>query len=105
MNNYNTDPVSQTVQLFVAQNAVNTTLLSSTARTTGSDAFPTPPTPVPGPKTYSSGAFIGICCAAGVLLLALIVVLVLCNKSTKRNEAEEIVYRVNNSESAQTALI
>ena len=87
---------------------MNTTLLSSAVRTTGSDAFPTPPTPTPtiSPKTYSSGAFIGLCCAAGVLLLALIVVSVLWYKTTKRNEAEDLVYRVNNSETeAGTAFI
>ena len=39
VNDYNTSPVTQTAQLYTAQNALTTTLLSSTARTTGADVF------------------------------------------------------------------
>ena len=97
VNDYNTQPVTQTTQLYVAQNALNTTLLSSTARTTGSNVFPSPVTPT----TYSKGVVIGISCAAGALLIALVVVLCICNQKTKKQktEADELVYRVNNSES------
>lgn len=40
VNNYNTTPVTQTTQIFVAENALNTTLLSAAPRTTGTDVFP-----------------------------------------------------------------
>ena len=85
--------------MFVAQNALNTTLLSSAARTTGSNVFPSPNTPT----TYSKGLVIGLGCAGGALLIALIVVVCVCIK--KRNspsDADELVYRVNNSESDAT---
>lgn len=97
VNNYTTQPVTQTTQLFVAQNALNTTLLSSAARTTGTDVFPSPVTPT----TYSKGLVIGISCAGGALLLALIVVSCVCYQKQKkqRTDADELVYRANNSES------
>ncbi len=97
VNDYNTQPVTQTTQLYVAQNALNTTLLSSTARTTGSNVFPSPVTPT----TYSKGVVIGISCAGGALLIALVVVSCICYQKTKKpqTDADELVYRVNNSES------
>lgn len=77
VNNYNTAPVTQTAQLYTAQNALNTTLLSSTARTTGSDVFVIPPTP-PSPTVKShKGLIIGLGCAAGALLIGIIVVIYL----------------------------
>lgn len=74
VNNYNTFPVTQTAQLYTAQNALTTTLLSSTARTTGADVFVIPPSPTV--KSHK-GLIIGLGCAAGVLLIGIIVVVVL----------------------------
>ena len=74
VNDYNTFPVTQTAQLYTAQNALTTTLLSSTARTTGADVFVIPPSPTV--KSHK-GLIIGLGCAAGVLLIGIIVVVVL----------------------------
>ncbi len=76
VNNYNTLPVTQTAQLYTAQNALTTTLLSSTTRTTGADVFVIPPSPTPTVKSHK-GLIIGLGCAAGVLLIGIIVVVVL----------------------------
>jgi hypothetical protein len=86
--------------MFVAQNALNTTLLSSAARTSGSDVFPSPPSP-----TYSKGLVIGLGCAGGALLLALVVVTICLCKKKNSTEAEDLVYRVNNSESETNAAL
>lgn len=91
--NYNTTPVSQSAQIFVAQNALSTTLLSSTARTTGSDVFPAPP-----PPTYSKVLVICLGCAGGALLIALLVVSICLCKKRNQSEAETLVYRVNPSD-------
>jgi branched-chain amino acid transport system permease protein len=69
VNNFNTTPVTQTVQMYTAQNALSTTLLSAAPRSTGSDVFPQP---APTPETYSKGLVIGLGCAGGALLLGLI---------------------------------
>jgi hypothetical protein len=46
---------------------------------------------------------IGLGCAGGALLIALIVVVCVCIKKRKnQSEAEDLVYRVNNSESDAT---
>ena len=90
MNNFNTTPVTQTVQMYTAQNALNSTLLSSTARTTGSDVFPSPsPTPTP---TNSKGLVIGLGCAGGALLIGLIIVVVCLIKQKKKTAEMEVVY-------------
>jgi len=72
--------------MFTAQNALPTALLSSSPRTTGTDVFPSPtptPTPTPTPETYSKGLVIGLGCAGGVLLLALIIVVICLVKQKK----------------------
>ena len=106
MNNFNTNPVTQTVQLYTAQNALSSTLLSSTPRTTGSNVFPTP---APPPTTYSKGLVIGLGCAGGALLIGLIIVVVCLVKQKKRTEELEVIYSTNGStvqrESSETPLI
>lgn len=81
MNDYNTLPVTQRAQLYTAQNALTTTLLSSTARTTGSDVFVIPPTPTV--KSHK-GLIIGLGCAAGVLLIGIVVVVYLLVQAKKK---------------------
>jgi hypothetical protein len=48
---------------------------------------------------------IGLGCAGGALLLALIVVTICLCKKKKSEEAEDLVYRVNNSESETNAAL
>jgi len=81
VNDYNTLPVTQRAQLYTAQNALTTTLLSSTARTTGSDVFVIPPTPTV--KSHK-GLIIGLGCAAGVLLIGIVVVVYLLVQAKKK---------------------
>ena len=104
VNNFNTTPVTQTVQMYTAQNALSTTLLSAAPRSTGSDVFPQP---APTPETYSKGLVIGLGCAGGALLLGLIIVIVCLVKQKKKTEELEVVYAANASErgSSSTPLI
>jgi len=67
--------------MYTAQNALSTTLLSSTARTTGSDVFVIPPTPTV--KSHK-GLIIGLGCAAGILLIGIIIVVVLLVQAKKK---------------------
>jgi hypothetical protein len=78
--------------MYTAQNALNSTLLSSTARTTGSDVFPVPPTPTPTPTSYSKGLVIGLGCAGGALLIGLIIVVICLVKQKKKTSDMEVVY-------------
>jgi hypothetical protein len=95
--------------MYTAQNALTTTLLSSTPRTTGSDVFPQP---APTPTTYSKGLVIGLGCAGGALLIGLIIVIVcLVKQKKKTDDATKLVYenetlqRNSGRESSETPLI
>lgn len=89
-NNYNTDPVTQTAQMYTAQNALTTALLSSAPRSTGSDVFPDPVVPVV--CNCHKGLIIGLTCAVGALFICVIVLVVLLVKKKKAAPArgEEI---------------
>ncbi len=89
MNDYNTDPVTQTAQLYTAQYATTTTLLSSTARTTGADVFVIPPSPTV--KSHK-GLIIGLGCAAGALLIGILVVVYLLVQAKKKERQRAILY-------------
>lgn len=92
--------------MYTAQNALNLTILSSTPRTTGSDVFPTPAPPAPTPDTYSKGLVIGLGCAGGVLLIALLVVIYcLVKQKKKTEEAQGVVYNTVQRESSDAPLI
>jgi len=83
INNFTTFPTTQTAHLYIAQNALPTTLLSSVPRTTGSDVFPSPPTPTPTVKSHK-GLIIGLGVSAGILLIGVIVVVVLLVQAKKK---------------------
>lgn len=90
--------------MYTAQNALNSTLLSATARTTGSDVFPSPspsPSPTPTPTSYSKGLVIGLGCAGGALLIGLIIVVVCLIKQKKKTAEMEVVYNTVQRESDQ----
>ncbi len=89
VNNYNNTPVTQTAQLYTAQNALSTTLLSSSPRSTGSDVFVIPPSPTV--KSHK-GLIIGLGCAAGVLLIGIIVVVVLLVQAKKKEQQRAVLY-------------
>jgi len=92
-NNYNTDPVTQTAQMYTAQNALTTALLSSAPRSTGSDVFPGPVVP-----NSHKGLIIGLGCAVGALFIGIIVVVVLLVKQKKAAAARgEVIYGTNPS--------
>lgn len=88
--------------MYTAQNALNSTLLSSTARTTGSDVFPSPS---PTPTTYSKGLVIGLGCAGGALLIGLIIVVVCLVKQKKKTAEMEVVYNTVQRETSDAPLI
>ncbi len=88
--------------MYTAQNALNTTLLSSAARTTGSDVFPSP---APTPTTYSKGLVIGLGCAGGALLIGLIIVVICLIKQKKKADTMEVVYNTVQRESSDAPLI
>jgi hypothetical protein len=90
--------------MYTAQNALNSTLLSSTARTTGSDVFPSP-SPTPTPTSYSKGLVIGLGCAGGALLIGLIIVVICLIKQKKKTADMEVVYNTVQRESSDAPLI